>query len=248
MAVGKYRREIGSVTAHGKSITVMMPKIARKTLGLADGSFSHISVDYHGLVFHGEGITRPVVLPVSMLGTFESDILNNLFLYLANNRQNGILALTTGPLTKSVFFKDGAIVFAGSTDATERIGLVLQRLGYVTEEQVRKVEEHPDPRRFGVRLRDAGYLTHRQLWDGLRVQVCNICGSLVDFPVGMFFFLPNAVPGDSFNHFRIEPTEMLFKGMIEMDEKNRRLGVDVTAMDDRSPMEVLSAMEEDWGD
>ncbi len=221
----------------------MMPKIARKTLGLADGSFSHITVENHGLVFRGEGITRPVALPVSMIGVFHSDILNNLFLYLSNNRQNGILGVTTGPLTKVIFFKGGSIVFGGSTDATERIGNVLLKLGFVTEEQIKQVEEHPDPRRFGVRLREAGLLTHRQLWEGLRAQVCGICGSLVDFPVGMYFFLPGAVPGDSFNHFMIEPTEMLFKGMIDMDERHRRLGHDASVSDPRSPLEVLSAME-----
>jgi len=32
----------------------MMPKIARKTLGLADGSFSHIGIDCHALAFRGE--------------------------------------------------------------------------------------------------------------------------------------------------------------------------------------------------
>ena len=58
----------------------MLPKIARKTIGLADGSFSRISIMYHSLLFHGEGVTRPVQLPVTMLGVFTSDMLNNLFL------------------------------------------------------------------------------------------------------------------------------------------------------------------------
>ena len=99
----------------GQSITVMMPKIARKTLGLADGTFSRIEIEHHSLVFKGDGVTRPVVAPVSMLGMYTSDMLNNLFLYMRNNRQNGVLSFTTGPLTKSVFFKTGSIVFAGST-------------------------------------------------------------------------------------------------------------------------------------
>jgi len=230
------------VAAEGTSITFMMPKIARKRLGLADGSFSRIGIENHGLAFRGEGITRPVVVPVSMLGTYHSDILNNLFLYLRNNGQNGILGVTTGPLTKAVFFKKGHIVFSGSTDATERIGSVLLRLGYITQEQLNAVAGHDDPRRFGVRLKEAGYITHEQLWHALRVQVISICCSLVDFPVGTFFFLPACVPMDSFSHFFVEPTEVLFEGVIRQDERMRALGRSHDP-DPRSPMEVLAAME-----
>ena len=235
------------VGADGQSITVMMPKIARKTLGLRDGSFSRIEIDYHALVFRGPGVTRPVTAPVSMLGTYHSDLLNNLFLYLKNNRQNGILGVTTGPLTKVIFFKQGRIVFAGSTDATERIGIVLKSLDFVTQEQIDEIEAHDDPRRFGVRLKDKGYITYEQLWEALRVQVVSICCSLVSYPVGVYFFLPNCVPGDSFSHFQIEPTQVLFEGVLRMDEKNNTIGYDPSAPDMRSPLEVLSDMERGEG-
>ena len=231
----------------GQSITVMMPKIARKTLGLADGSFSRIEIEHCALVLKGNGITRPVTVPISMLGTYTSDMLNNLFLYMRNNRQNGVLSFTTGPLTKSVFFKRGNIVFAGSTDARERIGNVFLQSGLMTQEQIRKIEAHDDPRRFGVRCRAAGYIDHEQLWDALRVQVVRICSSLVSFPVGSYFFLPNSVPGDSFSHFKFEPTQILFEGVIRMDEEQRQRGIDPEALDPRSPLEVLAAMEEGDG-
>jgi len=221
----------------------MMPKIARKTLGLADGSFSHIGIEGHALAFRGEGVTRPVTLPVSMIGTFHSDILNNLFLYVRNNRQNGVLGVTTGPLTKAVFFKRGHIVFSGSTDATERIGNILIRHGFMTQAQIREVEQHDDPRRFGVRCKEAGFITQEHLWEALRTQVVHICCSLVDFPVGNYFFLPNCVPEETFNHFFIEPAEVLFQGVVQQDEKQRALGM-TDEVDARSPLEVLSAMEE----
>lgn len=231
------------MSADGAFITVMMPKIARKTLGLVDGSFSRIQIEANSLVFRGDGMSRGICLPVSMIGTFHSDILNNLFLYLASNRQNGFLGVTTGPLTKGVFFKKGHIVFAGSTDATERIGNVLLRMGLITAEQIREVEQHEDPRRFGVRLKDAGFITYEDLWEGLRVQVSEICASLIDFPVGSYFFLPGCVPLDSFNHFMIEPQEILFQGAIALDEKNRARGRQQGGVDTRSPLEVLSSME-----
>lgn len=222
----------------------MMPKIVRKTIGLADGSFSRIGIEYHSLQFRGEGVTQPVIIPVTMLGTFHSDMLNNLFVYLRNIRQNGILGVTTGPLTKAVFFKQGRIVFAGSTDATERIGSVLLSHGFMSEEQIQQIEAHDDPRRFGVRCKDAGYISYDELWEALRIQVVGICCSLVYFPVGTYFFLPNAVPGDSFSHFNLEPSQMLFEGVIRMDERQRAMGKDAQEFDSRSPLEVLSAMEE----
>jgi len=228
------------VTQDTQTIAVMMPKIARKTLGLRDGSFSHLAIESGGFVFRGDGVTRPVVLPVSLAGTYHSDILNNLFLYLSNNRQNGVLCVSTGPLTKNIFFKNGQIVFAGSTDARERIGDVLLRLGFVTREQIASVESHGDPRRFGVRLRDAGAITQEQLWEGLRSQVSGICCSLVHFPVGTFFFLPNCVPADAFCHFVIDPSEVLFQSMVRMDEHHHRVGYDPNKGISQNPLDLLT--------
>ena len=153
-----------------------------------------------------------------------------------------MLVVSTGPLTKVIFFKHGQIVFAGSTDATERIGQVLIRLGYATEEQVEEVAAEDDPRRFGVRMKDRGYIDYDQLWDALRMQITDICCALVRFPVGSYFFLPNVVPENSFSHFLIEPTQVLFQGMIEMDERMLHSGQSVTP-DPQSLMEAFAAME-----
>ena len=228
----------------GRSIAVMMPKIARKTLGLSDAPFSRVQIEAGGICFRADGFREgsQVVVPVSMLGTFHHDLLNNLFVYLSNARQNGMLIVSTGPLTKVVFFKHGQIVFAGSTDATERIGTVLVKLGYATQEQVEEVATDEDPRRFGVRMKERGYIDYDQLWDAIRVQITDICCSLVRFPVGSYFFLPNVVPADSFSHFLIEPTQVLFQGMIEMDERLRHTSLAQTH-GEKSLMEAFAAME-----
>ena len=221
----------------------MMPKIARKTLGLKDGTFSRVAIEHHGLVFQGEGITKPVSTPVSMLGTYTSAMLNNLFVYMKNNHHNGMLGVTTGPLTKIVFFKRGDIVFAGSTDVHERIGSYFVRHGFMTQEQVDEIAANEDPRRFGVQCKEAGYITSEQMWEALRTQIVSICCSLVEFPVGFYFFMPNSVPGDSFSHFKFVPNQILFEGVLRLDERERAHGIDHNAIDERSPLEVLSAME-----
>ena len=229
---------------NGQSIVVMMPKIARKTLGLRHGPHSHVGIQAGSLSFRGVGEDEEnVYLRCSMLGTYHHDILNNLFVYLSNSRQNGMLVVSTGPLTKVVFFKDGQIVFAGSTNATDRIGNVLVKLGYATQEQVDEVAAEEDSARFGVRMKSKGYINYDQLWDALRTQITDICCSLVQFPVGNYFFLPNVVPTDSFGHFLIEPTQVLFQGMIEMDEQVRDTAHEVQT-DAASLMDAFAAFEE----
>ena len=232
---------------NGQSIVVMMPKIVRKTLGLAHGPHSHIGIQGGGLCFHGTGVDEDqVYFNVEMLGTYHNDILNNLFVYLSNSRQNGMLVVSTGPLTKVIFFKEGNIVFSGSTDATDRIGAVLVRMGYATQEQVDLVASEDDPRRFGVRMKAKGFINYDQLWEALRTQITDICCSLVRFPVGNYFFLPNVVPVDGFSHFLIEPTQVLFQGMIELDEHVRdqlRDTAHEVATDADSLMDAFAAME-----
>ena len=225
----------------------MMPKIARKTLGLSDGPFSRLCIRYNGLVFSGtpaEGggadDEDEVMVSASMVGTFHAELLNNLFIYLSHTRQNGLLVVTTGPLTKVVFFNHGKIVFAGSTDATDRIGNVMVRNGFATQEQIDEVSGDQDSRRFGVRVKAHGFIDYEQLWEALHIQISDICCSLVAFPVGNYFFLPNVVPDESFSHFRIDPTQVLFRGMLAMDELANEI-------DPRSPLEVLSALESEEG-
>jgi len=207
----------------GQCIVVMMPKIARKTLGLADGPFSRVGIQYGGIVCSGAAVSGDDLChyTASMVGTFHRDLLNNLFVYLSHSRQNGMLVVTTGPLTKTIFFKHGQIVFAGSTDANDRIGNVLVRLGHVTQEQIDQVAAHDDPRRFGVRVKDRGYISYDTLWESLHIQTTEICCSLIEFPVSSYFFLPDVIPAESFNHFQIAPTQVLFRGMIAMDESRR---------------------------
>jgi hypothetical protein len=229
----------------GRYLTVKMPKIARKTLGLVEGHYSRIAIEHSQLALIGQGLSSEVVIPLSMFGTYHAEALNTLFLLLGTTRQNGVLCVTTGPLTKAVFFKEGQVVFSGSTDMADRIGNVLVRLKMVSEEELERIANDDDPRRFGVKLKSAGLISHEQLWEALRVQVSDICHSLVNFPVSTYFFLPNCVPYDSFSHFRIHPTQVLFQGMIQYDEANKHAGIDPTATDDRGPLEILSAMEEE---
>ena len=217
----------------------MMPKIARKILGLSDGSFSRIGIRGGSIVFESRSDDAEILLPVSMVGIFHNDLLNNLFMYLASNRQNGILAVSTGPLSKVVLFKEGQIVFAGTTETSERIGSVLVRMGFATQEQVDEIAAQDDPRRFGVRMKEARYITTDQLWTALRAQVVSICCSLVGFPVGTYFFLPACVPSDSFSQFSFSPQEVLFESVLRMDERSRY----AEQPDSDAPLGVLSGLE-----
>jgi len=208
-------------------------------LGVADGAFSRICIHGGSIAFESRGEDGAILLPVSMTGIFHNDLLNNLFLYLASNRQNGILAVTTGPLTKVVLFKDGQIVFGGTTEASERIGSVLVRMGFATQEQVDEIANQSDTRRFGVRMKEARYITSEQLWTALRTQVVSICCSLVGFPVGTYFFLPECVPADSFTQFNFSPQEVLFESVLRMDERARAAAMQPSD----APLGVLSALE-----
>ena len=216
----------------------MMPKIARKILGLAEGSFSQLGIYAGSLGFESKGVDGPVMLPVSMAGTYHSGLLNNLFNYLACNQQNGILTVSTGPLTKVVLFKDGQIVFSGTTESQERIGSVLVRMGFATQEQVDEIAAQDDTRRFGVRMKEARYINTDQLWTALRTQVISICCSLVGFPVGTYFFIPDCVPPDSFTQFKFSPQEVLFESVLRMDERRRRTDQDADA-----PLGVLTDLD-----
>lgn len=102
--------------------------------------------------------------------------------------KSGVLHLSRGSTTKRIYFKDGAIVFASSDDADERLGERLVRAG-----ALKRVELELACRvlasshlRLGATLVEMGYLATDELDRRVKEQITSIVHSLCPWESGEF--------------------------------------------------------------
>lgn len=92
-------------------------------------------------------------------GRLEGVGVPELLVQLSRESFSGALVLTRGAVEKVLFWRDGAITFAASSDAEDRLGGLLLRRGQVSVEALAAARRHVEPgRRLGQVLVAAGWL------------------------------------------------------------------------------------------
>ncbi|HEX7191579.1 MAG TPA: DUF4388 domain-containing protein [Thermoanaerobaculia bacterium] len=110
--------------------------------------------------------------------------------FLAGARKSGTLALQSGSKESCVFFRDGALVFASSTDEPLRLGAILQRKKRLTRAECDLIDElmRREGGRFGEIAIQQGILGEAQLRDFLKVQVSETLYDAFVWSGGTFAF------------------------------------------------------------
>lgn len=120
---------------------------------------------------------------------------------------------------RSIFFRDGQVVFASSSDPVDRLGSVLARAGVVGAADLERCARLVrSGRPLGQVLVDEGVLTSGQLYEGLTLQVKEILlGACVE-TAGTFAFLEG--PADEQNSVRLpdRTRDLLLEGMRRVEE------------------------------
>lgn len=122
-----------------------------------------------------------------------ADILD--FLRVLNRR--GLLSFTSAGAAIGLFLRDGRIVHASSTRASDRLSDLLVRWGLITREQYDLVMRRAaGGEKLGKALVDCGGLSPRDLMEARRRQVAQIAVSLFEWEDGEFVFSEGETPQD----------------------------------------------------
>jgi len=123
---------------------------------------------------------------------------------------------------KSIYFRDGQVVFASSSDPADRLGPVLRRAGLVEAAALDRCSGLVGSGRpLGQVLVDEGLLSSGQLYDGIALQVKEILlGAFVE-PAGTFAFLEG--PTEEQNAVRLgeRTRDLLLQGLKRVEEAER---------------------------
>jgi hypothetical protein len=129
---------------------------------------------------------------------------------------------------RSVYFREGQVVFASSSERAERLGPVLLRHGIIGPDELERATHLvKSGRPLGQVLVDQGILDSGQLYEGLTLQVREIVLGACLEADGEFAFLEG--PNDEANAVRLSERtrDLLLEGMRRLEEAEelaRRVG------------------------
>ncbi|HET7435575.1 MAG TPA: DUF4388 domain-containing protein [Thermoanaerobaculia bacterium] len=111
---------------------------------------------------------------------------------LSTSRKSGTLTLESDDRRATIFFSDGAVVFAGTNQEPFRLGSILLRRRTITREQRDAIDQRMrrEGGQFGALAVQDGILTQDELRDYLKVQVSEIVFDAFVWSGGVFAFSP----------------------------------------------------------
>jgi len=122
--------------------------------------------------------------------------LSEILQHLQSIRATGGLTLEQGDQVKSIHLKEGQIVFASSNLERDRLGETLLKAGKLSNQQYEQsvVVLKATGKRQGAVLVELGFLTPKELFEGLKYQVLEILYSLFLWTEGRYRFIAGELP------------------------------------------------------
>ncbi len=137
------------------------------------------------------------VLPLS--GKIETTPLTDVLETLRQRKATGTLTLRRGNGEKTIYLRDGRIVFAASADEEDKLGALLVKRGKLTraqlEQATRLIAQSGGLRKLGAVLAEQGLVPPRELFSGQKTLVKEIIAGLFLWNDGTYVFRENLPPG-----------------------------------------------------
>lgn len=143
--------------------------------------------------------------------------------FLSTSRKSGMLTLSGEGKEATLFFTDGALVYAGSTQEQFRLGYVLLRKKMITTAQRDGIDAlmRREGGRFGQIAVQQGILTEAQLQDFLKVQVSEIVFDAFVWDSGRFSFEQHSSLPNYAVTISIDLPNLIMEGARRIDEWER---------------------------
>jgi hypothetical protein len=146
--------------------------------------------------------------------------LSDVLTFLCTSKKSGTLMLTNGPAEAYLFYREGALVYAGSNQEHFRLGSILLRKKKITREQRDRIDALMQNAggRFGELAVKEGVLTDAQLRDFLKVQVSEIVYDAFVWTGGKFEFATDTGLPDHAVTISIDLGNLIMEGARRIEE------------------------------
>jgi hypothetical protein len=144
---------------------------------------------------------------------------------------------------KSVYFRDGQVVFASSSDHADRLGPVLAEAGFVGEAELERCSRLVrSGRPLGQVLVDEGTITSGQLYEAITLQVKRIFLAAFLETSGEFAFVEGPLEGQNEVKLPERTRDLVLQGMKELQRAELRRA-EAEAAQGPPPPEIVIEIE-----
>ncbi len=138
-------------------------------------------------------------MSITLSGKISFTPLPDVLEQLRQRKATGILTVSSGNVKKSIYLKNGQIVFATSTSNQDRLGEILVKAGKLKREKLEYAlkiyNKNSGIKKLGAILVENGLITSQDLFGGLKAQVKDIIYSLFLLDDGDYQF-EDLLPSD----------------------------------------------------
>jgi len=174
----------------------------------------------------GETSALPTDRAPVLVADVASYALADLFHWIETASKSGFLHFASRDHAKSIYFHKGEVVFACSNQLVDRLGESLLRAGVLNLKQLREAQRCFTPQaRMGKILVERGFLTPRELWNGVKYQVEEIVRSLFAYTAGRVWFWEGDHQPDNVVRLSLPNHRLVAEGLQRREELARFLSV-----------------------
>jgi len=161
--------------------------------------------------------------PILPSGRFRDTRLPVLLQLLRSERRTGVLTLKRNDLNKSIFIQEGDIVFATSLYADDRLGEMLLKTGKINFKQYEISVDllEKTGKRQGTILVEQGFITPKDLFEGVVFQVREIVLSPFTWVEGDYEFIEGPLPSKEVITLQISTGDIILDGIKRIQDWNR---------------------------
>ena len=167
-------------------------------------------------------VTHDEDFAVEWVGMHSAISLSRVLKRIACEERSGDLQVAFGDATKTIYLKEGLVVFAASTNLQDRLGEAMLQSGRISEREFLLASHmmRTEGRKFGEALVQMGLLTAKELERQLQLQFNRIVTSLFKVHEGIYSFeeRPPAIPDELL--VRIPIPYLLLDGLRSVSDKS----------------------------
>lgn len=150
-------------------------------------------------------------------GDLQDIFLPTLLMSLYKDKETGILSIDAYGFTKTMYIKEGNVVFATSKCPDDRLGESLLRRGKITiKDYVLTSKQIRVGRRLGEILVDMGILTSEEMILGVKDQLIEIIDSMLGVTKGHYLLELTEFSTEDMITLSIDMPNLLYQGMKKM--------------------------------
>jgi len=158
---------------------------------------------------------------MSLTGNLNTVSFPDLLQLISSSKKTGMLTLMRQTQRKEIYFQDGNIIYATSSNAEEELlGNLLLRLGKISQielEEVLKVHRTTG-RMIGVTIVEMGFLKKEELVTCLKLQIEEIVYNLFSWKEGDFTFQESKGPAEGQIITNLNTINVIMEGTRKIDE------------------------------